>query len=71
MLFFLIGNYIKKLRKQFQDLLAEAGTVAEESISSIRTVRSFSNEEKSMDNYNDGIDKSYHVGKKSALAIGY
>ncbi|XP_062502331.1 ABC transporter B family member 1-like isoform X2 [Corticium candelabrum] len=64
------GNYIKKLRKQFQDLLAEAGTVAEESISSIRTVRSFSNEEKSMDNYNDGIDKSYHVGKKSALAIG-
>jgi ABC-type multidrug transport system fused ATPase/permease subunit len=64
------GHYIKNLRKRFQDCLAEAGTAAEESISSIRTVRSFSNEDKSMMDYNKKIDKSYQVGKKSALAIG-
>ncbi|XP_065831606.1 uncharacterized protein [Oscarella lobularis] len=64
------GNYIKRLRKKFQDKLGEAGTIAEESISSIRTVRSFSNEEKSMDEYGVKIDESFALGKKMAMTIG-
>jgi ABC-type multidrug transport system fused ATPase/permease subunit len=31
------GNVVQKLRKRFQDALADAGTTAEESISNIRT----------------------------------
>lgn len=58
------------LRKKFQDELAAASTTAEESIGNIRTVRSFSQERKAMDNYKLDIDKSYKVGAKLALASG-
>eukprot|EP00118_Oscarella_pearsei_P003549 m.14741 g.14741 ORF g.14741 m.14741 type:complete len:774 (+) comp25958_c0_seq1:25-2346(+) len=64
------GKYLQKLRKKFQDKLGEAGTVAEESISSMRTVRSFSNEEKSMQDYGVKIDESFALGKKIAIGIG-
>jgi len=40
------GKFMKKLRQQFQDRLGDAGTQAEESLSSIRTVRTFSGENK-------------------------
>ena len=58
------------LRKKFQDELAASSTTAEESIGNIRTVRSFSQERKSIDNYKIDIDKSYRVGAKLALASG-
>ncbi|KAL4224048.1 hypothetical protein ACF0H5_017505 [Mactra antiquata] len=64
------GMFMKKLSKQFQDRLGEAGTEAEESLSSIRTVRTFSAENKACDIYNKYIDKSYNVGKKLAAAGG-
>ncbi|CAN0480791.1 unnamed protein product [Ectocarpus sp. 8 AP-2014] len=38
------GEYIRKLSKLSQDKLAEAGSVAEESLSSMSTVRSFAAE---------------------------
>lgn len=58
------------MRKNFQDRLADASTTAEESISSIRTVRSFTGEEKAQVEYGTDIDKSYAVGKKLAIAQG-
>ena len=59
---------MKKLRQQFQDRLGDAGTQAEESLSSIRTVRTFSGEKKSCQAYGEDVNKSYLVGKKlSAL----
>ncbi|XP_078600013.1 uncharacterized protein LOC144875108 [Branchiostoma floridae x Branchiostoma japonicum] len=64
------GKYVQGIRKAFQDELAAASTVAEESISSIRTVRMFSGEEKSKRDYNVSVDKSYGYGKKLALAGG-
>ncbi|XP_019619825.1 PREDICTED: ABC transporter B family member 1-like [Branchiostoma belcheri] len=64
------GKYVQGIRKAFQDELAAASTVAEESISSIRTVRMFSGEEKSKRDYNKSVDKSYGWGKKLALAGG-
>ncbi|XP_041349743.1 ABC transporter B family member 25-like [Gigantopelta aegis] len=64
------GKFVKKLRKQFQDCLADAGTQAEESLSSVRTVRMFSAETKTQDSYNRDIDKSYQAGKKLAAAQG-
>jgi len=61
---------LKKLRKGFQDKLAEGGTVAEESISSMRTVRMFSAEPKASHSYGVEIDASYKLGKKLAMLIG-
>lgn len=65
-----VGRFVQGLRKKFQDELAAASTTAEESIGNIRTVRSFSQERKAMDNYKTDIDKSYNVGAKLALASG-
>jgi hypothetical protein len=64
------GKYLKKLRKDFQDRLGDAGTVAEECISNIRTVRSFYGEPKATQNYGDVVDKSYQIGKKLSVAFG-
>lgn len=58
------------MRQKFQDRLADAGTLAEENISSIRTVRSFAGENKASSLYGDEIQKSYEVGKKLAVAYG-
>lgn len=58
------------IRKKFQDELAAASSTAEESIGNIRTVRSFSQECKSMKSYGTDIDKSYRSGAKLALATG-
>lgn len=61
---------MKKLRKNFQDKLADAGTVAEECISSIRTVRAFNGEKKVLADYNAEIMKSYDIAKKLAFGTG-
>ena len=61
---------MKNLRKKFQDELAHASSTAEESISNIITVRSFSNESKMVDIYSGDIDKSYYLGRKLAFLIG-
>lgn len=64
------GRFLKNLRKKFQDELAHANSTAEESISNVITVRSFSNESKMVDIYSDDIDKSYYLGRKLAVLIG-
>lgn len=58
------------MRKLFQDCLADAGTQAEEALSSVRTVKSFSGEAKATSVYSDFINESYKIGKKLALAQG-
>lgn len=61
---------MQKKRKEFQDKLGDAGTQAEEALSSIRTVRMFSGESKVNRLYGIEIDESYKVGKKLSLAQG-
>ena len=61
---------MKNLRQDFQDRLGDAGTQAEESLSSIRTVRTFTGEKKVTALYGEDVDKSYKVGKKLAAAGG-
>jgi hypothetical protein len=51
-------------------MLAEASTVAEECISSARTVRMFSSERASIKEYDIKVDLSYQVGKILAIAGG-
>jgi len=64
------GKKVKQIRKDFQDRLADASTVAEESISCIRTVRTFSNEVKASDDYAVSITESYKQGALLALTQG-
>lgn len=47
----LFGNYYKKLSSKVQTSMAEANHVAEEALSTIRTVRSFANEDGEMHSY--------------------
>ncbi|XP_077995855.1 uncharacterized protein LOC144449221 [Glandiceps talaboti] len=64
------GKFVQKIQKNFQDELAAAGTTAEENLSSIRTVRSFSGEPRACKQYNVDIDRSYTEGKKLASSYG-
>ena len=61
---------MKNIQKNFQDALASAGVAAEESISRIRTVRSFCGERKSQQSYDTEIDKSYKFGKSLSFGVG-
>lgn len=78
------GKYVQTLRAAFQDRLAESTSVAEEAISSLRTVRlqnecegrltwqirSFAHEKRTQVEYAAKIDDSFAVGKKLSLAYG-
>ncbi|KAM7019022.1 ABC-type oligopeptide transporter ABCB9 [Tautogolabrus adspersus] len=64
----LYGKYYKKLTKEVQTILAEANKVAEETISSMRTVRSFANESEESNNYYAKLLLMFQLNKKQALA---
>ncbi|KAA8592087.1 hypothetical protein FQN60_017542 [Etheostoma spectabile] len=68
----LYGNYYKKLTKEVQTILADANKVAEETISSMRTVRSFANECGEAESYYGKLLVMFQLNKKQALAYaGY
>jgi ABC-type multidrug transport system fused ATPase/permease subunit len=64
------GGTIKKLSKKTQDALAEATTTAEESFSSIRTVRSFSREHVQVQQYEEKTERTYTLGAAIASRYG-
>uniref|UniRef100_A0A8C6U7E2 ABC-type oligopeptide transporter ABCB9 n=1 Tax=Neogobius melanostomus TaxID=47308 RepID=A0A8C6U7E2_9GOBI len=64
----LYGDYYKKLTKAVQATLAEANRVAEETLSSMRTVRSFANESGEAESYGEKLLQMFTLNKKQALA---
>eukprot|EP01127_Copromyxa_protea_P019084 TRINITY_DN6113_c0_g2_i1.p1 TRINITY_DN6113_c0_g2~~TRINITY_DN6113_c0_g2_i1.p1 ORF type:complete len:822 (+),score=150.24 TRINITY_DN6113_c0_g2_i1:22-2487(+) len=58
------GRYMKQVSEDLQKALAVASSTAEESLSAIRTVRSFVCEEKVQKLYEGDIHGSYLIGKK-------
>ncbi|KAI7812512.1 ATP-binding cassette sub-family B member 9 [Triplophysa rosa] len=64
----LYGEYYKKLTKEVQTALAQANKVAEETISAMRTVRSFANEEQECDSYYNRLQEMFSLNKKQAVA---
>lgn len=60
--------FSQKLTKEVQTTLAEANKVAEETISSMRTVRSFANEHGESDSYYAKMMLMFQLNKKQALA---
>ncbi|KAJ0067382.1 hypothetical protein NL108_003165, partial [Boleophthalmus pectinirostris] len=64
----LYGDYYKTLSKEVQSTLAEANRVAEETVSAMRTVRSFANEQGEAESYYDKLLQVFRLNKKQALA---
>ncbi|XP_063820625.1 ABC-type oligopeptide transporter ABCB9 [Pseudophryne corroboree] len=62
------GKYYKKLAKDVQTALAKANSTAEETISAMKTVRSFANEETEASVYRDKLQQVYSLYKKEAVA---
>jgi ATP-binding cassette subfamily B protein len=62
------GRRIRKLSKEVQDALAAASEVAEETISGIRTVRSFAAEKAEAKRYSEKVQHSYFLAKHRAYA---
>ncbi|XP_053309964.1 ABC-type oligopeptide transporter ABCB9 [Spea bombifrons] len=65
------GKYYKKLAKDVQSALAQANSTAEETISAMKTVRSFANEETEATVYKDKLQQVYSLHKKEAIAYTY
>ena len=62
------GRRIRKLSKEVQDSLAASSEVAEETISGIRTVRSFAAEASEVRRYAERVQHSFELAKKRAYA---
>ncbi|KAK7933962.1 hypothetical protein WMY93_004858 [Mugilogobius chulae] len=64
----LYGNYYKVLSKQVQETLAQTNRVAEETVSSMRTVRSFSCEEAEAESYYAKLLQVFRLNRRQAAA---
>ncbi|XP_078391923.1 antigen peptide transporter 1, partial [Cetorhinus maximus] len=62
------GKYYQKLSAEVQESLANANDVAVETFSSMKTVRSFANEDGQARRYADRLDDTYRLNKKEAAA---
>nr|KAF6311514.1 ATP binding cassette subfamily B member 9 [Pipistrellus kuhlii] len=65
------GKYYKRLSKEVQNALARASTTAEETISAMKTVRSFANEEAEAEVYAQKLQQVYKLNRKEAAAYTY
>nr|XP_027777185.1 ATP-binding cassette sub-family B member 9 isoform X3 [Marmota flaviventris] len=65
------GKYYKRLSKEVQSALARASNTAEETISAMKTVRSFANEEEEAEVYLRKLQQVYKLNRKEAAAYMY
>jgi len=66
----LYGRRVRALSREVQDALATASHVAEESISGLRTVRSFAAEKVEAERYTKAVATSFAIAKRRALTGG-
>lgn len=64
------GRFVRKITRNVQDKLANAVQVAEERISNIRTVKSFSQENLEISHFNRKMTELFELAKKEALGKG-
>ena len=62
------GKRIRRLSKQAQDALGDAGNVAAEAIAGIRTVRSFTAEPLEGQRYGAAIERTFQLARQRAIA---
>uniref|UniRef100_G1SR10 ATP binding cassette subfamily B member 9 n=1 Tax=Oryctolagus cuniculus TaxID=9986 RepID=G1SR10_RABIT len=65
------GRYYKRLSKEVQSALARASSSAEETISALKTVRSFANEEEEAETHLRKLQQVYKLNRKEAAAYMY
>ncbi|MFL5350741.1 MAG: ABC transporter ATP-binding protein [Hyalangium sp.] len=58
------GRRVRKLSKEVQDALAVSNEVAEESLSGVRTVRSFAAEKSEVARYTSAVEKSFQISRR-------
>jgi ATP-binding cassette, subfamily B, bacterial MsbA len=56
-----LGRFIRRLSKQYQDGLAETTGTAEEALAGVRTVKSFARESYEIERYGDGIQRLFEI----------
>ena len=64
------GRFLKRVSKAYQDALASAAATAQESLSGLRTVRSFGAERLESKRYDAKVYESYALGAKRSIAYG-
>ncbi|XP_041081978.1 antigen peptide transporter 1-like, partial [Polyodon spathula] len=64
----LTGKFYQNLSVRVQESLAKANAVAMETFSSMKTVRSFANEEGEAERYRDKLEETYRLNKIEAAA---
>ncbi|XP_041079715.1 ATP-binding cassette sub-family B member 9 isoform X2 [Polyodon spathula] len=62
------SKYYKRLAREVQDALAKANNIAEETVSAMKTVRSFANEEAEAGVYWEKLQQMYKLNRTQALA---
>ena len=62
------GNWMRKLQGTIQQAKAQMNTVAEESISNVRTVKAFCSEDKEIEKFLEGNKIVYDVGARKSAA---
>jgi ABC-type bacteriocin/lantibiotic exporter with double-glycine peptidase domain len=65
------GAFTKKYTKEIQTKKALLGSVSEEAISCIKTVKAFSTEHVEMERYNKANDAAFDLGMKVAWINGF
>ncbi len=60
------GRLLRRISRRFQDALAAATTVAEETISGIRTVRSFARERAEVERYSAAVEEAFSLARQRA-----
>lgn len=65
-----LAGFVKKISKDYQTALAEGSEVAQETLSSVRTVRSFAREDHETARYSEKVQTTFRMGAKKAIAYG-
>jgi ATP-binding cassette subfamily B protein len=63
------GKRVKNISKDTQDALAESSAIAEESLSGVRTVKAFAQEQWEIGRYKNRLEHSYQLSIKKILEI--
>jgi ATP-binding cassette, subfamily B (MDR/TAP), member 9 len=65
------SRYSTKLKKIYQDIIADSSIIAEECFSNIRTVKSFSSEDVEEKHFQLKMNEAYKIGKRDSLLMGF
>jgi ATP-binding cassette subfamily B protein len=66
----IFGKRISRFSRTFQDAIAKAGEVAEETLSGVRTVRSFARESNEVQRYQERIQSALATAQRRTLETG-